>query len=106
MVYFGYTNKATVYEKALTVSGRGTIGFSKVRMEPFMPIVRVLVVIPISLINIEYLEMCITALVEKGNGSAVKQLTVPMLSPKLIPIPPLEEQEKIVQKLKIILKNL
>lgn len=45
------------------------------------------------------MEFSIIVLVETGNGSAVKQLTVPMISQKLISIPPLKEQEKILKNL-------
>ena len=41
----------------------------------------------------------LTALLEKGVGTSIQQLTVPMLEPKLIPIPPLEEQKRIVAKI-------
>ena len=40
----GYTDEATIKEKSLTVSGRGTIGFSLIRTEPYVPIVRLLVI--------------------------------------------------------------
>ena len=39
----GYTQVATVDEPCITVSGRGTIGFSCIRTEPFCPIVRLFV---------------------------------------------------------------
>lgn len=42
---FGYAKEAKIFEKAITISARGTIGFSVVRTEPFVPIVRLLTII-------------------------------------------------------------
>lgn len=97
---FGYTDIPKITEPSITVSGRGTIGFSCVRRYPYTPIVRLICIIPLDVINIDYLEIVLTTLLEKGVGTSIKQLTVPMLSPKLIPLPPLEEQKRIVKKLK------
>lgn len=94
---FGFTDKAVVFEKALTISGRGTIGFSKVRNEPFVPIVRLLVLRALDETNLDYISYAVEGLMEYGSGSAVKQLTVPMIADKLIPFPPLEEQKLIVK---------
>ena len=94
---FGYTDKPVVCEKSLTISGRGTIGYSKIRTVPYVPIVRLLVLVPLINTNLEYLQLSIQALIERGVGTAVKQLTVPMIKSKLIPIPPLAEQEKILK---------
>lgn len=93
---FGYTDRATVTEKAITVSGRGNIGFTKVRNEPFMPIVRLITITFPNILDFKYLEIAISFLVTDGNGSAVQQLTVPMIKPLLIPLPPLAEQKRIV----------
>ena len=93
---FGFTDKPVIFEKSLTISGRGTIGYSKIRTIPYVPIVRLLVLIPLTNTNLEYLHLSIQALIERGVGSAIKQLTVPMIRTKLIPIPPLSEQMKIL----------
>lgn len=95
---FGFTDVATVSETALTVSGRGTIGYSVIRTEPFVPIVRLLVLLPLSATNLSYIKLALEALIEFGSGTAVKQLTVPMISPKVIPFPPIEEQQRIVDR--------
>ena len=99
----GYTNVATVDEPCITVSGRGTIGFSCIRTEPFCPIVRLLVLRIVNNVSLKYIQIVLTALLEKGVGTSIQQLTVPMLEPKLIPLPPLSEQERIVKKLEEIL---
>lgn len=96
---YGYTNVATVSEKSITISARGTIGFSIIREKPFVPIVRLLVIQPSYYINFEYLNLVFTALFEQGLGSSINQLTVPMITTKFIPLPPLAEQKRIVKKI-------
>lgn len=44
------------------------------------------------------------ALIETGEGSSIPQLTVPGIKPKLIPIPPIMEQNRIQSKQDEILK--
>lgn len=99
----GYSNEAIIKEKSLTVSGRGTIGFSLVRTEPYVPIVRLLVITPLTHTNLYYIQWALKALVENGIGTAVKQLTVPMIRQKVIPLPPIEEQQRIVDKINEIM---
>lgn len=103
---FGYTDKAVIEETSLTVSGRGTIGYSVIRTEPYVPIVRLLVILPLSETNLEYIKLVLEALIEFGSGTAVKQLTVPMISPKVIPLPPIEEQQRIVDRVKVLMEKL
>ena len=95
----GYTKEATIEESCITVSGRGTIGFSCLRTEPFTPVVRLLVIKISNQLDDKYVQNVLTALIERGVGTSIKQLTVPMIEPKLIPLPPLEEQKRIVAKI-------
>lgn len=95
----GYTKEATVEESCITVSGRGTIGFSCLRTEPFTPVVRLLVLNISNQIDQKYIQNVLSALLERGVGTSIKQLTVPMIGPKLTPLPPLEEQKRIVAKI-------
>ena len=96
---YGFTNKARVNKSAITVSARGTIGFCCIRHMPFVPIVRLITIVPAEGINIEYLRIVFKALIETGEGSSIPQLTVPGIKPKLIPIPPYSEQTRISNKL-------
>ena len=103
---FGYTDQPRITEPSITISGRGTVGYSCIRLEPYVPIVRLITVIPNNKISIYYLKMVFTSLLEKGVGTSIPQLTVPMLIYKLIPIPPLAEQERIVNKIDEIFARL
>jgi len=99
----GYTETATINERSVTISGRGTIGFSCVRTVPYCPIVRLISVIPSDLVDIEYLCYTFEFLFERGIGTSIPQLTVPMVSPKLVPLPPLPEQHRIVARIEELL---
>ena len=96
---YGYTNEATVFDKCLTISARGTIGFTCIRNKPFVPIVRLLVLIPKDGINISYLKYGCDTLTITNTGSSIPQLTVPMIKDYKIPLPPLPEQKRIVKEL-------
>ena len=100
---YGYTNVATIAEPSITISARGTIGYNCIRIIPYYPIVRLISIIPFSnLSNIKYLSYILTYLFPIGSGSSIPQLTVPEVSPILIPIPPAVEQNKIAEKIENI----
>lgn len=92
-----------ITETRSTVSDRGTIGYAEIKTEPYAPIVRLHVIIPLEHTCLEYLKIIIQASTEYGTGSAVKQLTIPMLLSKLIPLPSLVGQKRIVARLEELL---
>lgn len=95
---YGYTDKYKVEAPALTISGRGTIGYCELRKENFYPIVRLICVKPIDKsINISFLKYYIRTIKFKVPTTGIPQLTVPMISKYKIPVPPIEEQERIVK---------
>lgn len=99
---YGFTNEAYVKKSAITISGRGTIGFVCVRNEPFYPIIRLLVAIPNEAINLNYLAYVLMPLIPKSSGTSIPQLTIPMIQNLSIPLPPLKEQQEIVSKLDLL----
>ena len=87
-------------EPAITISARGTIGYTELRNEPFYPIIRVLVVIPDSnLVHLEYLVFAIQSLNLAGAGTSIPQMTVPTMKRHSVLLPPLQEQKLIAAKL-------
>lgn len=94
---YGYTDKATILENALTISARGTIGYAVARFEPFYPIVRLVVLIPEEdKASLKFLEILINNIKIQNSGVNIPQLTVPEFSNLQIPLPPLKSQQQIV----------
>ena len=93
---YGYTSKSRVSQEAITISARGTIGAVFFRSEPFFPIVRLITVFPKSSeLDTKFLYYRLLLVPFAGDGSAVKQLTVPMISEYDIDFPLLPTQRKI-----------
>lgn len=67
---------------------------------------RLIVIEPTQYIIPQYLQYVLEAFPEKSLGTSIPQLTVPMLFPKLIPVPPLAEQERIVIKIQELLSRI
>lgn len=100
---YGWTIKPTITQKALTISARGTIGYAVARFEPFVPIVRLITLIPKEkMLNLKFAEILINNSEIKNSGSNIPQLTIPEFSNYQIPLPPLEIQEKIAQSIELV----
>lgn len=95
----GYTGTATAPANTITVAGRGTIGFSVYRTYEYCPIVRLVVIEQAQQIEPRYLQYYLKLVPATSVGSSIPQLTVPMIRPKLVPLPPLAEQKRIVEVL-------
>lgn len=102
----GYTSCSGELSGSLTVAGRGTIGYSFIRMYDFFPVVRLLVVRPYDFVNLKMLKYVFDAIPEKGKGSSIPQLTIPMIKEKAIPLPPLSEQQRIVERIEELFAKL
>ena len=102
----GYTGKPTAPKNTLTVAGRGTIGFSLFREYEYCPIVRLIVVDLSSRIDPRFVQLVMQAFPEVSLGTSIPQLTVPMLRPKLVPLPPLAEQKRIIERLDTFMQNI
>jgi len=103
---YGFTNISRITEPCVTVSARGTIGFTKERKSDFYPIVRLIVVIPQKDKALpKYLESIFNKLNFDQYAVGTPQLTVPQISEYRIPLPPLDIQQKIVDKIEVLEKQ-
>lgn len=96
---YGWTNIEKISKPSITISARGTIGWTNLILEPFYPVVRLLVLTPKIKVNIKYIYYIMK---NKENTyilpkTGIQQLTKPMIIDVEIPIPSLETQEKIVE---------
>lgn len=94
---YGWTNKAKINKPSLTISARGTIGWTSYREEPFYPIVRLLVLTPKIELNLKY-AYHFMKMIEKNYKvpeSGIPQLTKPMIEDLRIPVPSFSEQQSI-----------
>ena len=97
---YGYTDFARVTKPCVTIAARGSgTGHTELRNEHFLPIVRLIVCIPdTEQISNEFLKYTIDNLVIQRSGSAIPQLTVPMIKDYKIPVPSIEKQKQIIEK--------
>ena len=94
---YGFTNFARVSEPSITISARGTIGYTSIRNTPFVPIVRLITLVPQKdVIDIRYLFYAAQNYHFDGSGTSIPQLTVPALKKYNFPLPTIAEQKKIV----------
>ena len=95
----GYAKIAVIWEPSISISARGTIGYSFVRNTPYYPIVRLISITPYKQEMLHYLWFEVSAMDLAGSGSVQSQLTLPVISREEIIIPPkpiLESFEKKV----------
>jgi type I restriction enzyme S subunit len=85
---YGYTNEATISSQSVTISARGTIGYSVLRNKPFVPIIRLIVITPHVLGNAKYFDESIKKIEFEKSGSVQQQLTSPQVSHLNILYPP------------------
>jgi len=97
---YGFTDVARVTKPSITVSARGTLGFSAIRTEPFLPVVRLIVLIPNEkLIDLSFLYYMVLGMDFGNTGTSIPQLTVPNFKGCKLHLPPLSLQKAIVEKL-------
>ncbi|MBP5409005.1 MAG: restriction endonuclease subunit S [Prevotella sp.] len=99
---FGFTTKPVITTKSITISARGTIGYCFLRKRPFVPIVRLIVVIPHDEDVTQYLFYYLNNSNIKGSGSVQSQLTVPDMESKNIIIPPVPLIQEFNKQVEII----
>lgn len=83
---YGYTDIAEINNQCVTISARGSVGYTVLRRKPFVPIVRLISVVP-SNIYVGYLYYFIKGMPIESNGAAQQQITVPMIKNKEVIIP-------------------
>ena len=97
--FFGYTNYARVTKKSVTISGRGTIGYSSVREAGYYPAIRLIAAIPKVSLDANFLHYSLLCYDFRKDGTSIPQLTVPMVKEIEIALPRLDEQQRIVEYL-------
>ena len=94
---YGWTDEARIKKPCVTIAARGTIGHVILHELPFVPIIRLICAVPKDFVNVRYLKYAADTLTFKVPTSGIPQLTVPMVSKYKIPVPSLDEQERIVK---------
>lgn len=84
---YGFASSPRVANNCITISARGTIGFVVLHLFPFVPIVRLLVLVPQKENLLYYLYLWAKCRPIEGNGTSQQQLTVPMIGKEKIIIP-------------------
>ncbi|MCK5413280.1 MAG: restriction endonuclease subunit S [Candidatus Pacebacteria bacterium] len=96
---YGYTNIARIKKPSITISARGTIGYSVIRKEAFFPIIRLIVLTPNDdLIDLDFLHYSIKSNSIIGNGTSIPQLTVPAVKKIKILLPKSLKNQKLIVK--------
>ena len=105
---YGFTNKAKVNERSVSISARGTIGFTVLHNEPFVPIVR-LIYLTSKSVPINFLYLFVRSMNIQGYGSTQQQITVPYLKSLKIKVPDISEINKFdtnnISAFDLILEN-
>jgi len=98
---YGYTDHSRAKEPSITIAARGSgTGHIELRKESFLPIVRLIVLIPrTDIVVLEYLKHALQTLDILKSGSAIPQLTVPMIKEYSVPVPSLSVQKSIIVEL-------
>lgn len=102
---YGWTNKAKIEKPSLTISARGTIGWTSYREVPFFPIVRLLVLTPKTKVNLKYAYYFMKTIENdyKVPEAGIPQLTKPMLKDIKIPLPcPGDPEKSLAEQARIV----
>lgn len=85
---YGFTDKAKIFSESVTVSARGTIGYVCLRHIPYVPIVRLISLVPNpAILSAKYLYLFLKQLHISGTGTTQQQLTIPDFRKTRIMIP-------------------
>ena len=101
----GYSKNYRTKDESVTISARGTIGYSSIREGKFTPIVRLITITPNERVNVIYLKYAIDDINIAGSGTSQAQLTVPNVKKQKIIVPPIELQNQFAEIVKQIDKQ-
>ena len=97
---YGFTNKAKIFEESVTVSARGTVGYVFLREKPYVPIVRLISVVPNQMIiTAKYLLFALSAIDLHSTGTSQQQITVPDFKKRQILVPDKQSLNTFMQKI-------
>ncbi|WP_299735466.1 restriction endonuclease subunit S [uncultured Endozoicomonas sp.] len=93
---YGYTSNSIFTKNAITVSGRGEVGFAAYRDHPFDAIIRLLVLSPFKGHDCRFFTYFINSVIDfRVESSAIGQLSTQQISPYKVAFPVFEEQTQI-----------
>lgn len=85
---YGFTDKAKIHKEGVTVSARGTVGYVFLREEPYVPIVRLISVVPNQdYVTAKYLYFALSSIDLHSTGTSQQQITVPDFKKRIILVP-------------------
>jgi type I restriction enzyme S subunit len=96
----GYCRYWTVPGDSLTITGRGDVGKAIYRPGPFVPIVRLLALVPKRASAKFYAEYINSRHRFALESTGVPQLTAPQVRPQVVAVPPVDEQRAIASTLR------
>ena len=98
---YGYCNDYVVNVPSVTIAARGAgTGYVAYRDTPYTPIVRLISLIPKENVNPLFLYYRLKIANLRGDGSAIPQLTVPMVKKLKVTLPDYETQKTIANILR------
>lgn len=101
-----YSKEYKTDKEAITISARGTIGYTQIRKPYFTAVVRLIVMIPNEKVNIQYLKSAIDNMDINKTGNGAGQLTVPDFENMSIILPDLPKQEEFSRFVSLIYSKL
>jgi len=84
---YGYTSKAKINKTSITISARGTVGYTCLRRVSYTPIVRLICVIPHEEKLVNWLFYYFKRTIVIANGTSQQQITIPMMSREKVLLP-------------------
>ena len=84
---YGYTSKAKINKPSISISARGTVGYTCLRRVSYTPIVRLICIIPHEENLANWLFYYFKRTIVIANGTSQQQITIPMMSREKVLLP-------------------